>query len=191
MVTPSHVELASALGAPSEVLPINSITNGIEKTSDTDPVEKTEATPPSTSAMKREQQGLNEVDTHKADEVQELPTEVIYKIEYRHITTQKLVFEQHTTERAIGRLASTPASISSIIEVVTVVLTSASSDSNKDKPWTDTYPPPAWLIQPSSLKINSPEIIAALQSVVEYYPTQSFLGDSIHIPTPYALLVHH
>ncbi|PVH75853.1 P-loop containing nucleoside triphosphate hydrolase protein [Cadophora sp. DSE1049] len=138
--------------------------------------------------MEGKQKGPDETDAPKSNEVQELPAEVVYKIEYRHRTTDTLIFEQQATESTVGRFSPNPASI---LEVITVIFTSASPDSNKDNPWTFTNPPPTWSTLPASLKINSPAIIAALQSVVEYYPDQSFLGDSVSIATPYALLIHH
>ena len=42
-----------------------------------------------------------------------------------------------------------------------------------------------------AMHIRSPAIIHALRSIVKYYPGQSLLGETIIIPEPYPILVHH
>ena len=42
-----------------------------------------------------------------------------------------------------------------------------------------------------SMRIYSKSIINALQSVVQYYPSQDLTGDKVTIKYPYAILVHH
>ncbi|KAJ4410998.1 hypothetical protein N0V82_009102 [Gnomoniopsis sp. IMI 355080] len=55
----------------------------------------------------------------------------------------------------------------------------------------------SWLGQSSAsapsynLRIRSMAIINALQSVVEYYPGQNLSGNTVEVPWPYAILVHH
>jgi hypothetical protein len=41
------------------------------------------------------------------------------------------------------------------------------------------------------MHIYSPAIIHALRSIVKYYPHQSLMGETVIIPAPYAILVHH
>jgi hypothetical protein len=41
------------------------------------------------------------------------------------------------------------------------------------------------------MHIHSPSIIHALRSVVKYYPGQNLMGETVVIPAPYAILVHH
>lgn len=42
-----------------------------------------------------------------------------------------------------------------------------------------------------SMHIKSPAIINALRAVVVYYPSQDLFGDTVVVPAPYAVLVHH
>ncbi|KAF2814377.1 P-loop containing nucleoside triphosphate hydrolase protein [Mytilinidion resinicola] len=41
------------------------------------------------------------------------------------------------------------------------------------------------------IQINSAAVINALRAVVEYYPGQNLIDDTITIPEPYTILVHH
>jgi len=183
---PSNFELSSAIEATSGGLPSNLLIDGIEKLSIATPITaETNGASQSTSALAQEPQST---DPPKADTSEGHTPELVYRVEYRHKVTDSLVFEHEAKEYLLGRFSPVP---NSVLEVITVVLTAVSSDSNKDKSWTLSNPPPTWVVGPTSLKINSSAIIAALQSVVEYYPGQSFLGDSVRIQAPYAILIHH
>ncbi|ATZ58271.1 CND8 [Botrytis cinerea B05.10] len=46
-------------------------------------------------------------------------------------------------------------------------------------------------MEEKELIIHSPHIMKALRSIVEYYPGQSLLGDTISIKEPYGILVHY
>ncbi|KAL9614466.1 MAG: hypothetical protein Q9167_001069 [Letrouitia subvulpina] len=118
----------------------------------------------------------------------ELSPHIVYKIQYRHDVTREVVFASEDTKPVVFQslLGSSGAPI---LEHITDVYTTAKAAEINQK---DANSPPKVLsAEKSYLKINSPAIINALQSVVNYYPEQDFSGDSICLDEPFAVLVHH
>ncbi|KAF2843619.1 hypothetical protein M501DRAFT_985718 [Patellaria atrata CBS 101060] len=110
---------------------------------------------------------------------------VVHKIEYRHVSSSAVVFEEES-----DRFAATKSPPEEpVLEVVTIAYTAieraayAFRDSVK--------PPPIHSMGYKYIQINSAAVINALRAVVEYYPGQNLIGDSITIHEPYLLLVHH
>ncbi len=117
---------------------------------------------------------------------EEPPPPVLYKVLYFN-EDEKVVFSKENKE-PMAVQSSLSVLKKAVIEVITDVRifgSYTSSDSEKEEPRT------AISILGTKLKINSPAIITALQSVIEYYPGQSFSDDANTISEPYAALIHH
>ncbi|KAG8525529.1 uncharacterized protein KY384_009173 [Bacidia gigantensis] len=112
---------------------------------------------------------------------------LVYKLHYKDVVSNELI---HTREdkKPIQTWSGKKSARLPTLELITDVYTSAKSSEKEasvaDAPlivndWSRTY-----------LKINSPAIIRALQSEVDYYPNQDFSGESIQIYEPFTVLVH-
>jgi hypothetical protein len=113
-------------------------------------------------------------------------------VEYRHAATQKIVYQFDTDRLAYDLEENDQSRRDKIFDIVTTFTTSESEI--KDEAGSgDTRRTP--LVTNSrgmvSMHIHSKAIINALRSVVEYYPGQDLLGQTIVIPYPFAILVHH
>ena len=109
---------------------------------------------------------------------------VLYKVEYldKH---SDAVFTKEDNQPI--RVQSTLDTVGkSILEVITKVQIVGAYDEKLNK-----EPLSEVTIDSTSLKINSPAIITALKTVVGVYPGQNWMEDSITIPEPFAILVHH
>ncbi|MCJ1458204.1 hypothetical protein MMC28_008575 [Mycoblastus sanguinarius] len=119
------------------------------------------------------------------DMIEEPPPPITYKLEYLD-QKSNVIFTKESKERNIVQ-SSLGASEKSVLEVITKVRTAGSYDDGV----VDSEPGSILKIEDTSLKINSPAFVTALQSVIEYYPGQPFLEDTITVPEPYSVLVHH
>ena len=114
------------------------------------------------------------------------PPRVLYKVLYFN-EDMKVIFSKEDNE-PMAVQSSLSVLKQAVIEVITDVRifgSYTSSDAEKEEPRT------AISILGTKLKINSPAIVLALQSVIEYYPQQSFSDDANTIWEPYAALIHH
>lgn len=75
-----------------------------------------------------------------------------------------------------------------VLEVITTITASSRTGGSK---YLDSTSSMSAGRKSSRLRILSPKLINALRAVVDYYPGQSLLGDSIEFPEPYPFLVHH
>lgn len=114
--------------------------------------------------------------------------EVEYFVRYRNVTTKELVYEYQTdgvvVESELER--DSGSKNQKIFDIVTVFHTQ-----EKPEPGAARKPSPVKSTGTVSMHIKSPAIINALRAVVEYYPSQDLFGDTVIIPAPYAVLVHH
>ena len=113
-------------------------------------------------------------------------TPVLYKVRYIK-TNGDIAFSKESKE-PMGVQNTLSALGQSVIEVITdVQILGSYTTSNDEK----EEPQTAISVLNTKLKINSPAIIAALQSVIEYYPGHNFSEASNTIVEPYAALIHH
>lgn len=111
---------------------------------------------------------------------------VVHKIEYRHVSTNNVVFEEESDRFAPSK--SPPEQ--PVLEVITIAFTAhdrSPYEYRREAP----KPPPIHSMGHTYVQINSAAVINALRAVVEYYPGQNLIGDSITISEPYTILVHH
>ena len=125
----------------------------------------------------------------------ELPPATLYKYHYTNIESGKVVFTRETKEPLKIQTHRSSEDIS-VLEVITDVTTSWSPKEGSIAGRECDLPPAheeskIHEITRIMLKINSPAIISALQSVVEYYPALGYFGKSISMVEPYNALVHH
>ena len=114
------------------------------------------------------------------------PPPVLYKVQYFNKEMDVVFSKENREPMEIQNTLSTLGK--SVIEVITdvrIVGSSAPGTLEKEEPRT------AISVLGTKLKINSPAIITALQSVIEYYPGHSFSEDSNTVMEPYAALIHH
>ncbi len=114
------------------------------------------------------------------------PPPVLYKVLYFK-EDMKVIFSKENNE-PMAVQSSLSVLKQAVIEVITDVRifgSYTSSDAEKEEPRS------AISILGTRLKINSPAIVTALQSVIEYYPGQSFSDDANTIWEPYAALIHY
>ncbi|KAG9228394.1 hypothetical protein BJ875DRAFT_526948 [Amylocarpus encephaloides] len=165
------------------------------------------------------QAGLEERDSSKPRSMfspgKPLPKGVNHRIEYCHIHSRNIVHTVCTNQldyEIVDRLGE-------IFDIVTTLLKpdmkfqawdefsdgdSSGSDQNdlamgvkNKKPTRDsqttkrTAPAVTDTRRKTDMHIHSPAVIHALRSVVKYYPGQSLKGETVIIPYPYAILVHH
>lgn len=106
-----------------------------------------------------------------------------YRIEYRNRYTGDLISER-TYEK--GDKENDYETDGPVFELITSYRVSTHSLDQKSSMPITSQAQPAY-----HLRINSIAIINAIQSVVRYYPSQDLSGDSVIIPKPYPVLVHH
>lgn len=116
---------------------------------------------------------------------EEPPPPVSYKVSYHNDFS--VLFSKEDKE-PIAVQSTLLTSKNAVIEVITDVKVHGPS-----KYWKTEKGEPRAIgtVLRTSLKINSPAIITALQSVIEYYPSHSFSEASNIIAEPYAPLIHH
>lgn len=111
-----------------------------------------------------------------------------FSIEYRHRDNGDLIHRK-VTERFSNKCRDFDNISMPVFEVLTIYTTKPieSGDSRKIPSLLFTA-----MTAPSyKLRIFSPAIINALQSVAQYYPAQELAGEVIVVQWPYAVLVHH
>lgn len=115
----------------------------------------------------------------------EHPLPVLYKVQYLN-NNMDVVFSKENKEpmEVQSTLSALGKAVVEVITDVRIVGSYKDSDAKEKEPRT------AIITMGTMLKINSPAIITALQSVIEYYPDQSVSEDS-RINEPYAVLIHH
>lgn len=117
---------------------------------------------------------------------EEPPPSVLYRVQYLNERMDVVFSKEDKEPMEIQYTLSTLGK--AVIEVITdvrMVETYTHSNAEKEDPGT------AISVLGTKLKINSPAIITALQSVIEYYPGYSFSEASNTITEPYAALIHH
>lgn len=115
-----------------------------------------------------------------------------YRIEYRNPDTDELIHQRDADHPDSDTLKAHDLE-SPVLELVTTYR-SRLIHSNREKSRGPTaVPPPSTALSTPSIRMNiySGTIINALQSVVQYYPSQDLVGDFITIDWPYPVLVHH
>lgn len=120
-----------------------------------------------------------------------------YRTEYRDRESDEVVWERDSPTP----IDDSPERINSakdpIYEIVTKYIARADYTSSKrssqiEKNRTANPPAPSFATPASyQLRIYSPAIRNALNSVVQYYPGQSLSGDVLEVDWPYPVLVHH
>jgi hypothetical protein len=118
------------------------------------------------------------------------PPGVKYRVEYLHSYSNKIVHSAHTDVLNYSPEGDAD-SVHKIFDIVTTFRTTDAefgkpeeSEGRKAPRITDTR-------KAVDMHIHSPAIIHTLRSVVDYYPGQDLLGETLVIPAPYAILVHH
>jgi hypothetical protein len=124
-------------------------------------------------------------DASEPEERKPVP-KVLHKIEYRHLQSNAVVFEEESDRFSPLK----PRPEEPVLEVVTIALTA-----QERSPYSYRHdiikPPPIHSMGHTYIQINSVAVINALRAVVEYYPGQNLIGDSMTISEPYTILVHH
>lgn len=120
--------------------------------------------------------------------VEDYSPNIVYILEYRNINTGDIIFTKEFNEPQAVQDTLVSGNIP-VLEVVTEVRSLQKGDLQKDAKL--QQPPSVHSVAGTKLKINSPAIVTALQSVVEYYPGYTFLEESVTIAEPYAILIHH
>jgi hypothetical protein len=117
------------------------------------------------------------------------PKGVKYRVEYRHEESEKVVHSIHTNRLDFEAVDAH----GEIFDVVTTFLTPEEEFRSSKEPEGGARIAP--LVTDTRRKIDmhihSSSIIHALRSVVKYYPDQNLMGETVVIPAPYAILVHH
>ncbi|KAL8827476.1 MAG: hypothetical protein Q9170_007000 [Blastenia crenularia] len=111
---------------------------------------------------------------------------VVYKVQYRNAISGQIVYTRET-EGPTGIDSKGPKQVP-VLELITDVDTNATIERTGKL---EDPPEIVLAVGRPVLKINSPAIINALQKVVDYYPNQNFSGESIIVPEPFAVLIHH
>ncbi|KAF2453269.1 hypothetical protein BDY21DRAFT_293312 [Lineolata rhizophorae] len=111
---------------------------------------------------------------------------IVHKVEYRHVSSDDIIFEEESDRFAPSKEPPSQP----VLEVVTVAFT-AQDRSPFQFRHEAAKPPQIHSMGPRYICINSAAVINALRAVVEYYPDQSLIGNSITIDEPYLILVHH
>lgn len=143
-----------------------------------------------TSTEKKDGQGPLDENAHTSSRPP--PQGFKYRVEYRNSRTGKVVHLVDTD--GLDFEAIDNGEIPFVFEIVTTLLTlDEEFQVSKDAKEQDirTAPRVSDNRKRIAMHIRSPAIIHALRSVVKYYPGQSLLGDTIIIPEPYLILVHH
>ncbi|KAI9883547.1 MAG: hypothetical protein M1823_004689 [Watsoniomyces obsoletus] len=113
--------------------------------------------------------------------------EVLYRIEY-YDADEDLIDTSEHTEDMIPLAKLTNKSAMNPIEIITSVTTLAKRKA-KDKEARIPYP--IYSVEGTRLVINSPAILYALQSVIEYWPGLNLAPGSLTVEEPYSLLLFH
>ncbi|KAF8846682.1 hypothetical protein BDZ45DRAFT_812136 [Acephala macrosclerotiorum] len=117
------------------------------------------------------------------------PKGVKYRVEYRSLLTGNLVHSVDTKG-----LDFEPIDTGEIFDIVTSFFTQdeefQKSKESKEQ-GARTRPRVTDTRKKTAMHIHSPAIIHAVRSVVKYYPGQPLLGETIVVPEPYSILVHH
>ena len=149
---------------------------------------KSDAKPESLGLSEAEAQVEKGKEAEKEAEKENTSTlPILYKVQYLDIDDNHVFSEEGKEPMEIQ--SSLSALGKSVIEVVTQVRIPGSYKTTKNVEKKEPLSPIN--IINTSLKINSPAIITALQSVVEYYPDLSFSEHSSTISEPYGVLYHH
>ena len=123
--------------------------------------------------------------------VEDFSPNIVYVLEYKDINTGDIIFTKEFNEPQTVQDTLVSGNIA-VLEVVTEVRSLPKGDLRKaGKDAELPQPPSVHSVAGTRLKINSPAIITALKSVVEYYPGYSFLEKTVTIAEPYAILIHH
>lgn len=151
----------------------------------------------SASAGSQEDQQRDHDNKSPLSNVQQERLWIRYRTEYRDRESNEVVWEKDSPTP----IDDSPERINSakdpIFEIVTKYIaradyTSPKRSSQVGKDQTDNVPPRSFATPPSyQIRIYSPAIRNALNSVVHYYPSQSLSGDVIEVNWPYPVLVHH
>jgi hypothetical protein len=127
------------------------------------------------------------------------PQGVKYRVEYLHAATEKIVHSVHT-DRLDYELVYAHGTV---FDIVTTFLTPESGFKTDTTSFSQNGPQgveqPLKRVAPIvtdtrrkiDMHIHSQAVIHALRSVVRYYPGQSLMGETVVIPAPYMILVHH
>src|SRR5688572_1566663 len=112
-----------------------------------------------------------------------------YRTEYRDRNLGDLLFRKDTTGIQSASDDSS-ASDDPVFEVITTIKAKVkdteASKVSEPQQIASTFSKPQY-----HMNIYSSAVINALQSVVEYYPSQSLVGDPIRVDYPYCVLAHH
>ena len=111
---------------------------------------------------------------------------LLYKVRYRTWTGDRVLYTcEDDKPIVIGNIESKqrPA-----LELIQEILTHAKSEMGEKL---NESPSGIDIIKKPFLRINSPAIINALQKMVHYCPDLYFSGDSVDIPEPFSVLIHH
>lgn len=116
------------------------------------------------------------------------PKGVKYRVEYRNKFTSKIVHSVDT-----GGLLLELNDTGEIFDIVTTFFTDDEEfkPSEESKEHTRKQPRVTDTRKKIAVHIHSPAIIHALRSVVKYYPSQTLTSETIVIPEPFSILVHH
>lgn len=120
-----------------------------------------------------------------------------YRTEYRDQSTNDVVWEENSRTPTGSRHDGTDSISDPIFEILTTYKARGDSTNAKrsSQPGDEKRegPPPRSFGAPPyhKLRIYSPALRNALNSVVQYYPSQSLNGDVLEINWPYPVLVHH
>lgn len=120
-----------------------------------------------------------------------------YRTEYRNRGTNEVVWEKDSLTPIQDGPDHNDSTKDPVFEVLTTYkargdVTSAKRSSQADNDRSDDPPPRSFATGASyKLRIFSPAIRDALNSVVHYYPSQSLSGDVLEVDWPYPVLVHH
>jgi len=118
------------------------------------------------------------------------PKGVRYRVEYRHAISERIVHSIHTDRLDFEAVDAH----GEVFDIVTTFLTPEnefSSSKESKEGGTRVAPLVTDTRRRVDMHIHSPSIIHALRSVVKYYPHQNLMGETVVIPAPYAILVHH
>ena len=113
------------------------------------------------------------------------PPPVLYKVCYFNTGWERIYTR---TDKNPLQVQSAQNHNTTAIEIITDVLTSIPQkydSGEEEEPQTTTR------ILGTRMKINSPAIITALQSVIDYYPGDCFQECSTTISEPYEMLIYH
>lgn len=118
------------------------------------------------------------------------PKGIAYRVEYRHALSEQVVHSIRTDRLDFEAVDA----CGEIFDIVTTFLTPENmfrTSNNSEGRSTRSTPLVTDTRRKVEMHIYSPGIIHALRSVVKYYPGQNLKGETVVIPAPYAILVHH